>query len=202
MTIAEVQLVRKFTLGLAVLVGILMFALTTSRAASGTTAHEMIEWVGIVLMVVCILGRTWCTLYIGGRKIDELVREGPYSISRNPLYVFSILGAAGAGAQLGSALAGAIFGVLAWLVFYVVVLQEEKLLVGHYAGVYENYKATVPRFWPDVRRWRDLPTVTVTPPRLLRTFFDAMFFLLTVPVAEMFEQLQNLHILPVLFRLP
>lgn len=202
MTIAEVQLVRKFTLGLAVLVGILMFALTTSRAASGTTAHEMIEWVGIVLMVVCILGRTWCTLYIGGRKIDELVREGPYSISRNPLYVFSILGAAGAGAQLGSALAGAIFGVLAWLVFYVVVLQEEKLLLGHYAGVYENYKATVPRFWPDVRRWRDLPTVTVTPPRLLRTFFDAMFFLLTVPVAEMFEQLQNLHILPVLFRLP
>ncbi len=77
--------------------------------------------------MVCILGRTWTSLYIAGRKIEQFVTEGPYSVTRNPLYFFSILGGAGrggAGAQLGSIVSGLVFGVLAWMVFYVVVLQE------------------------------------------------------------------------------
>jgi protein-S-isoprenylcysteine O-methyltransferase Ste14 len=202
MTIAEVQLVRKFVLGIAVLVGLAMFALTDSFTDGGTTTHEMIEWIGIVLMVTCILGRTWCTLYIGGRKIQELVTDGPYSVSRNPLYFFSILGAAGAGMQLGSVLAGIVFGAMAWLVFYVVVLQEEQLLAERYGTVFAGYQAWVPRFWPNPARWHDVPTVTVMPPKLLRTFADAMFFLLAVPIAEMCELLQKAHLLPVLVRLP
>jgi protein-S-isoprenylcysteine O-methyltransferase Ste14 len=202
MTIAEVQLVRKFVLSMAVLAGMLLYAVTTSRVGVGVPSHEMIEWVGIVLIVTCILGRTWSTLYIGGRKIEELVVEGPYSVSRNPLYFFSILGAAGVGAQIGSVLAGVIFGALAWMVFYVVVLQEEALMSRRFGAVYENYKATVPRFLPRPALWRDAATVTVKPPRLLRTFADAMIFLLAVPLAEMFEQLQNMHLLPVLLRLP
>jgi hypothetical protein len=35
----------------------------------------------------------------------------------------------------------------------------------------------------------------------LRTFADALFFLLSVPLAEAFEQLQNMGVLPVLLRL-
>ena len=202
MNIAEVQLVRKGILGAAVLVGVLMFALTNSRLGEGMVIHEMIEWIGIVAIVVCILGRTWCTLYIGGRKIEQFVTEGPYSVSRNPLYFFSILGAAGAGAQLGSVLAGVVFGALAWIVFYVVVLQEERLLAGRYGEAFTVYMATVPRFLPNPKRWRDVPTVVVQPPKILKTFGDAMVFLLAVPVAEGFEQLQNIGVLPVLLRLP
>jgi protein-S-isoprenylcysteine O-methyltransferase Ste14 len=202
MNIAEVQLVRKAVLGVAVLLGMLMFALTNSRHPVGSTAHEMIEWVGIVLIVICILGRTWCTLYIGGRKIDQFVTEGPYSVSRNPLYFFSILGAAGAGAQLGSVIPALIFGVLAWMVFHIVVLQEERLLADRYGSAFATYMATVPRFLPNPWLWRDAPSVTVLPPKMLRTFADAMFFLLSVPIAEGFEQLQSIGVLPVLFQLP
>lgn len=201
MKISDVQLIRKLVLGIAVLIGILMFALTNSAVGGGST-HEMIEWAGIVSIVICILGRTWCTLYIGGRKIDHFITEGPYSVSRNPLYFFSILGAAGAGAQLGSLLAGLIFGVLAWIVFHVVVLQEERLLADRYGAAYASYMATVPRFLPNPRLWRDVPLLQVMPPKILRTFGDAMFLLLSVPIAEGFEQLQNAGILPVLFRLP
>src|ERR1041384_3442899 len=122
MNIAKVQLIRKAALAIAVAGGVMSFAVTNSSHPSGESTHEMIEWVGIVLIVVCILGRTWCTLYIGGRKIDQFVTEGPYSVSRNPLYFFSILGAAGAGAQLGSVTAGVVFGALAWIVFRVVVI--------------------------------------------------------------------------------
>ena len=62
--------------------------------------------------------------------------------------------------------------------------------------------ATVPRFLPNPRLWRDAPTLTIMPPKMLRTFADAMVFLLTVPLAEAFEQLQNIGVLPVLLRLP
>src|SRR5512139_1625941 len=34
--------------------------------------------------------RYWSTLYIGGRKSNQVVTEGPYSICRNPLYIGSL----------------------------------------------------------------------------------------------------------------
>jgi protein-S-isoprenylcysteine O-methyltransferase Ste14 len=201
MTIASVQIIRKIVLGIAVLIGTLMFAFTNSSLEAGNSTHEMIEWFGIVAIVTCILGRTWASLYIGGRKIEQFVTNGPYSVMRNPLYFFSILGAAGAGAQLGSVIAGAVFGLLAWVVFYVVVLQEERLLLGRYGATFKDYMNTVPRFLPNPRLWHDEPTLVIIPPKVLRTFADALFFLLSVPLAEAFEQLQNIGVLPVLLRL-
>jgi protein-S-isoprenylcysteine O-methyltransferase Ste14 len=201
MTIASVQVVRKIVLGIAVLLGALMFAFTNSSLEAGDATHEMIEWVGIVAIVTCSLGRTWASLYIGGRKIEQFNTRGPYSVMRNPRYFFSILGAAGAGAQLGSIIAGAVFGALAWAVFHVVVLQEERLLLGRYGAAFKDYTNTVPRFLPNPRLWHDEPTLVVMPPKVLRTFADALFFLLSVPLAEAFEQLQNIGVLPVLLRL-
>lgn len=202
MTIAEVQIVRKIVLGIAFLLGVLMFAFTNSRLETANATHEMIEWAGIVAIVVCILGRTWASLYIAGRKIEQFVTDGPYSVTRNPLYLFSILGTAGAGAQLGSVVAGLVFGLLAWAVFYVVTLQEEQVLADRYGAAFANYKASVPRFLPNPRLWRDVPALTIMPPKILRTFADAMLFLVSVPLAEGFEQIQNIGVLPILFRLP
>jgi protein-S-isoprenylcysteine O-methyltransferase Ste14 len=202
MIIAEVQTIRKLVLTVAFLIGLLMYALTNSRLDAANGTHEMIEWIGIVAIVVCILGRTWASLYIAGRKIEQFVTDGPYSVMRNPLYFFSIIGTAGAGAQLGSVVAGAVFGALAWVVFYLVTLQEERVMAERYDGAFANYMATVPRFLPNPRLWRDKPTLTIMPPKILRTFADAMLFLLSVPIAESFEQLQNAGVLPVLFRLP
>jgi protein-S-isoprenylcysteine O-methyltransferase Ste14 len=202
LNIAEVQLVRKIVLAVAIAIGVLMFAFTNSSLSASGSTHEMIEWTGIVAIVVCILGRTWSSLYIAGRKIEQFVTAGPYSVSRNPLYLFSILGSAGAGAQLGSVIAGLVFGALAWGVFYVVVQFEERVMADRYGSAYEAYKSSVPRFLPNPRLWRDVPTLTIIPPKILQTFGDAMFLLLSVPIAEGFEQLQNIGVLPVLLRLP
>lgn len=202
MNIATVQTVRKIVLFAGITLGVFIFAVTNSRYSSGETTHEMIEWIGIILIVVCILGRTWASLYIGGRKIDELVTTGPYSMMRNPLYSFSFLGAAGAGAQTGSLVLALICGALAYIVFYVVVLQEEKLLLERYGGKYRAFMARVPRFLPNPRLWQDEQTLTIRPPRVLMTFADALMFLLAVPVAEGFEYLQGIGAIPVLLVLP
>lgn len=201
MSIATVQVIRKIVLWLAVAAGIFFFAVSTSRYPVGGSLHEMVEWTGIVLIVACILGRTWASLYIGGRKIDQLVMVGPYSVTRNPLYFFSILGAIGVGMQIGSIVLGLICGALAAIVFTIVVMQEERLLAARYKKRYRDYLATVPRFVPDPRRWRDEKTLTIRPPRVLMTFADALVFLLSVPVAEGFEHLQELGVIPVLFHL-
>jgi len=202
MPIYTVQAIRKIVLFCAIAIGVFIFAVSTSPYPSAGTIHELIEWIGIVLIVVCILGRTWSSLYIGGRKIDQLVTTGPYSISRNPLYFFSILGATGAGMQVGSVVLGLICGALAAIVFIVVVLQEEQLLAGRYKKRYRDYMNSVPRFIPDPRRWRDDKTLTIRPPRVLMTFADALMFLLAVPLAEGFEYLQEAGAIPVLFHLP
>jgi protein-S-isoprenylcysteine O-methyltransferase Ste14 len=202
MTIAEVQITRKTILGIVVMSSIAIFALTDASRANGTAAHEMIQWSGVVAIIICILGRTWTSLYIAGRKNREFVTDGPFSVVRNPLYFFSILGAAGAGAQLGSVVSGFITGLLAWTVLYIEVLHEEREMAARYGTEYLTYKASVPRFLPNPHLWRDVPSLTIMPPKVLITFADSALFLLSVPVAEGFKQLQSVGLLPVLIRLP
>lgn len=202
MKIHNVQAVRKIVLYAVVAVGVFVFAVTASIYPSGETTHEMIEWLGIVLIVACILGRTWSSLYIGGRKIEEFVQTGPYSVMRNPLYFFSFLGAAGVGMQVGSVVLGLVCTILAWIVFYTVVRQEEQVLEARYGAAYRDYLARVPRFLPKPTLWHDEPTLTIRPPRVLMTFADALIFLLAVPLAELFERLQDAGVFPVLLQLP
>ena len=53
--------------------------------------------IGCALVGIAIVGRLWCAQYIAGYKDNTLVREGPYSMCRNPLYFFSFLGTIGVG---------------------------------------------------------------------------------------------------------
>lgn len=50
---------------------------------------------GWLFVGVGAMGRIWCSIYISGYKNNKLVMEGPYSLCRNPLYLFSYLGGVG-----------------------------------------------------------------------------------------------------------
>jgi protein-S-isoprenylcysteine O-methyltransferase Ste14 len=200
--VARVQKIRKAVLAGIAIFGALVLTTGHSHWKSGTLAHEAIEWVGILLMVIAILGRTWCTLYIGGRKVSTLVDAGPYSVTRNPLYVFSVIGAFGAGAQFGSMLMGVIAAVVVYAIFLMVILREERALKLALGVPYRDYLARVPRFFPNFGLWRDEETLVVQPRRVRITFFDGLFFLAAIPIAEGIEGLQNMGLLPHLFTLP
>src|SRR5262249_59580439 len=138
----------------------------------------------------------------GGRKPHGLSTAGPYSISRNPLYVFSIIGAVGIGAQFGAVSVAIFAGLCAWLIHILVVRQEERLLLAEHGEVYAKYAAEVPRFLPRFALWKNVDVLEVRPRAVTRTFVDACIFLAAVPVAAAFDLLHHLGLLRVFFRLP
>lgn len=189
-------------LGAAIAFGTLVSAVSRPIHPNGSTWHEVITGVGLALIGVCILGRVWVSLYIAGRKNAELIAVGPYSVVRNPLYFFSIIGAAGAGAQFGSATMAAMAALVTVAVFQVVVRQEELLLASRYGSGFAAYVKVVPRFLPNPGLWHDVQTVTVAPLRVILTLVDASLFLLAIPVAWAADQFQKLEVLPILMGLP
>ena len=200
--LTSVQSIRKSVLLAFIVVGIAFVLVGDSTWPSGSFVHEAIEFSGLVLIVLCICGRMLCTIHIGGRKIAALVTDGPYSIVRNPLYSLSIVGAIGAGAQLGSITLALATGIVTWIVFLLVVLKEEKVLLERFGKSYEDYVARVPRLVPNFSLWRDVDIVEVNP-RLVRiTALDASIFLLAIPLAEGLEYLHDIGLLPNLIALP
>lgn len=197
----RVQKLRKAAL-LVGLIGVVGLAFVTRSMGGETALHEGLEAFGLGLIVVCIVGRAWCSLYIGGRKKAEIVDRGPYSISRNPLYVFSFMGAFGVGAQTGSVTLGTVFLLLTVAVFYATVKREEAWLAGAFGQTYADYCARTPRFGPDFSKWRDADSLEVRPQFFLTTLRDGLVFLLAVPLFESVEHLQDMGWLSALVHLP
>jgi protein-S-isoprenylcysteine O-methyltransferase Ste14 len=199
----QLQRRRKQALRIGALLCVLLLLVSDS---SWRTAHPnifvLLQRCGFVLILLCIFGRTWCTLYIGGRKKRELITKGPYSIVRNPLYVFTIVGVIGLGLLAGSTTMALLFGILALLVFNVVARQEEAFLANVFGDSFAVYAARVPRFRPRPSGWQDVPEVLASPKLVVRTFFDASLFLLAVPLLDLKETLQHHSFLPVWLLLP
>ncbi len=193
---------RKFIIASTITLSIGFLFVAGSYWRDGGFVHESLEWIGIVLIVTCILGRTWCQLYIGGRKHIELVTQGPYSVTRNPLYFFSIIGALGIGAQFGSVTVALLCGIFAWAVFLWTALREEAAMVEQFHDDYRRYLARVPRFLPKLAIWESPTTLLVQPRTIVTTFLDALLFLVAIPLVELFEYLHDTGILPLYFTLP
>ncbi|CAN5372378.1 isoprenylcysteine carboxylmethyltransferase family protein [soil metagenome] len=199
--IQRMQFVRKVVLFILILAVIALAAF--SKTLNGETPfHEELETGGLVLIGVAIIGRAWCSLYIGGRKKAEIVDRGPYSICRNPLYVFSFIAAFGIGAQTGSLILSLLFLVLAVAVFHFTVKSEEAWLLDAFGAPFAAYLARVPRFWPDFSKWADAETLEIRPSFFLATIKDGLVFLLAIPIFELLEHAQQAGWIHTIFTLP
>ncbi len=200
--IQTVQRVRKGAILVALLALIGLSIVTQSIGGVDGNWHETVEAIGLGAIVLSIVGRAWCSLYIGGRKKSEIVDRGPYSISRNPLYVFSFFGAFGMGAQTGSLTIAGLFVLAAFLVFLLTVQREEAFLSREFGTVYSAYKARVPRFGPRFSLWRDERELTIRPAFFLLTIRDGLVFLLALPIFELIDMGQAEGWLRVFAHLP
>lgn len=200
--IQNVQKARKGVLLVMLLLGVALVFSTQSLEPVHGWAHDGIEAFGLGLILIAIVGRAWSSLYIGGRKREVIVDRGPYSISRNPLYVFSFFGAFGIGAQSGSLTIALLFLAAAILVFRLVVAREEAWLLGAFGEDYAAYMKRTPRFWPNFSRWRDEDSLEVRPAFFLLTLRDGLVFLLAIPLFEAVDWMQEAGWLHAILRLP
>ena len=150
-------------------------------------AVETMETLGIYLIVAAVVGRFWSILYIGGRKNREVVRDGPYSVCRHPLYLFSTLGVLGFGLMLGSLALAVGLGAAVALILSATAAREERWLRQEMGAAYLAYETEVPRLWPRLSLFRTPARIEVTVGTLRTNFADALVFMALLPVAELLE---------------
>jgi len=106
---------------------------------------ETLLW-GLVPVLAGESLRIWSSGYI--HKNQALTVTGPYSLSRNPLYLGSFI--LGLGFLIGM---GVVWMLIFFLLFFAVVYRftirwEESKLKDKFPGEWESYSGRVPRFLP------------------------------------------------------
>ena len=107
--------------------------------------------------------RTWATLYVGGVKDKVLQTTGPYSITRNPLYVGGFCFALSIAFFLKSISLALL--TLAASAAYVrwVVPAEEEVLESIFGETFREYKRRTPRMIPRPSLYKRLFTASLMP---------------------------------------
>lgn len=200
--LAHSQVRRRRALGWLVAAAMCSLLWVGSAWPEASVMNQGLEWLGIALIILAILGRAACMLYVGGRKGSDLVVDGPYSVSRNPLYVFSMLAVLGIALQTGSLIVGLIFASAAYLIFRWIVGEEEVLLQKVFGASFDAYRHSVPRFFPKYSLWRSPTHATVDLQGIWKTVRDALPYFLAIPVFELIEAAQDagwVHVYLLLF---
>jgi protein-S-isoprenylcysteine O-methyltransferase Ste14 len=92
--------------------------------------------------------RIWASGHI--EKTERLATGGPYALTRNPLYVGSLLVGLGVAAAAANVWAAAIT-LLYFAVFYPAVMSEEAaFLRARFGEEYDRWAAAVPMFLPRI----------------------------------------------------
>lgn len=107
----------------------IILALSFSKWHFQAAFIEHILWFfGWFFVGIGVMGRIWCSLYISGFKNAKLVIDGPYSLCRNPLYLFSYLGGVGIMLITETFIFPIVFTLYFLYYYHFVIRQEEAFL--------------------------------------------------------------------------
>lgn len=121
-------------------------------------ATGWIVWGGLVLTAVGLGFTAWARIYLGRfwsgsvtlKEDHQLIRTGPYRLTRHPIYTGLLLAILGTGLARGT-IGDAIGAVLFTIGFIYKIRQEERLLTQHFGAAYGAYRAEVPMLVPFTR---------------------------------------------------
>jgi protein-S-isoprenylcysteine O-methyltransferase Ste14 len=198
------RLVRKnrilFTRIFAAAVGVLLL-FSGSRWEVVELYSTILFAIGAVMVGVATVGRLWCNLYICGYKSGKLITAGPYSMCRNPLYFFSLIGAVGLGLTTETISVAVLFLIVFSIYYPFVIRSEEKRLSEIHGTEYQKYHKEVPSFMPSLRRFHEPDEYVVKAALFRKSLFDAMWFVWLIGIMEVIEALHESQILPVYINL-
>jgi protein-S-isoprenylcysteine O-methyltransferase Ste14 len=128
------------------------------RFRSAILAPARVAWIGVALTAIGLAFTVWARARIGRfwsgtvtlKQGHELIRTGPYAVTRHPIYTGLLL--ALVGTTLARASVAAVLGFALLTVGIVIKVRlEERLLLGHFGDAYREYRSRVPALIP--RLW-------------------------------------------------
>lgn len=161
-----------------------------------------LEVSAFTLVAIAAVGRIWVSAYVSGRKNKELVVEGPYSIVRNPLYLFSMLGFIGAGLAFEQLTFAALFVLLFMATHLPTIFMEEQFLHEKFGQQFDDYVRTVPRLLPRSWRFRGPSECTFNSSAYSRAAMDSGLIMSMFLLAHVIEWGHLHEVLPVYVHLP
>jgi protein-S-isoprenylcysteine O-methyltransferase Ste14 len=180
---------------------IIFILFTSSKWEEISFTSDVFFLLGCILVGIASLGRLWCSLYISGYKNDTLVTLGPYSISRNPLYFFSMIGTAGVGFATETLMIPLVLILLFSIYYPSVIRSEETRLLNIHRAEYEEYRRKTPCFFPKVSLLNEPESYTVTPRIFRKNILRALWFIWFIGILELFEAFHETSFLPIYFRI-
>ena len=123
---------------IALLISTVILLLAQPLLHYGNNSHEILEFTGSLLVVFCAVGRIYTTAFIGGLKNSQLVTWGPYSVTRNPLYLFSLIGITGIAMIMGFVSLVIVNIIVFSLLYHFLITREETFLRNEFGDVYSD----------------------------------------------------------------
>ena len=182
------------------IIGIILF--TTHRWADPGLFTVTSGALGFVGITVAALGRLWSSVYICGYKNRRVIQDGPYSVVRNPLYVFSLIGGIGIGLITHSLLVTGLIVLFFIWIYPLTVADEEARLERLLGEEYVAYKAQTPRFVPALKQFNNAEQYTINIPQMQSAFMDALWFFLGYGMLQGIALMHDAGWLAVLVRVP
>ncbi len=170
-----------------------------SRDSGIGLAMHMLGW---LFYMTYLFWRIWATLFVGGRKDDVLQTEGPYSVTRNPLYVGSFSLALSLVFFFRS-LSLVIMVIIGYIIYNSFVIKAEERFLGRKFGdAFLRYCRETPRFFPSFGRLHTPDTVVVSL-KAMRTEAQRLLISALLPVAvEIVTRFRSTPSWPHWFNLP
>ena len=162
------------------------------------TGHQNIimDILGFMLIVVAGVGRIWSSAYISGFKSGKVVKDGAYSLMRNPLYFFSFLGFLGVGFVFGSIIISLLLVGIFWITHSPIIEFEENKLYELFGEEYERYYNSTPRFFPKFSQFSNPKTIQFYPRKFTKTLIEATYLIFSYGVIKLIVWLHQISILP------
>ena len=184
---------------MVVLAGVILFS--DSVWETKGIIGDILFSIGAVLASIATVGRIWCSAYISGYKVNTLITGGPYSMCRNPLYFFSLLGSAGVGFATETFSIPLVILISFAVQYSYVIDYEEKRLLTEHKSTFDEYMKKVPKFFPSFKLYQDTEEYIIKPQIFRKRLFDSLWFVWLLGVLELIEALHNYRIIPTFIRL-
>lgn len=184
------------------LAGLLTLVAVSERTWASGLAGEALQLAGLACLSCAALGRIWASVFIAGFKDTHLVRQGPYSVLRHPLYAFSMLAMLGAGLATRSiAITFALLGVFGALYLAAARAEDEHLRTLHGAE-FEEFRRALRAFVPRWSAYRVPQALEIRPRVLWKAFLDGGSLLGFYALLRLADALQQAGTTPTWLALP